>query len=308
VSQRAFLLPFTGEGAPAAPCHETDTVIGSIVLMLDQPDADSKRKVAAIFVSDLHLGTRSSQDQRFLDFLKSYDTKTLYLVGDLIDGWRLKRSGWYWPQGHNDVLQKLLRKARKGTKIVYIPGNHDEFLRNFLGLKFGGVKIVDRLVHTTVLGKRFLVLHGDQFDMVVRHAVWLASVGDVLYDVALWLNRQINGVRRRLGFTYWSLSAWAKYRVKQAVNYMGRFEEVLVAEARREGVDGIVCGHIHHAAIENYDGIAYLNSGDWVESCTAIVEHLDGQFEIIRWLEVAAERPVGAEAKADASPLLDAAA
>jgi len=171
------------------------------VAMLDQPDADSKRKVAAIFVSDLHLGTRSSQDRHFLDFLKAYDAQTLYLVGDLIDGWRLRRSGWYWPQGHNDVLQKLLRKARKGMKIIYIPGNHDEFLRNFLGLKFGGVKIVDRTVHTTVHGKRFLVLHGDQFDMVVRHAVWLASVGDVLYDVALWLNRQVNGVRRRLGFT-----------------------------------------------------------------------------------------------------------
>jgi UDP-2,3-diacylglucosamine pyrophosphatase LpxH len=278
--------------------------------MLDQPDVDSKRKVAAIFVSDLHLGTRSSQDQHFLDFLKAYDAKVLYLVGDLIDGWRLRRTGWYWPQGHNDVLQKLLRKARKGTKIIYIPGNHDEFLRNFLGLKFGGVKVVDRVVHTTVLGKRFLVLHGDQFDMVVRHAVWLASVGDVLYDLALWLNRQINGVRRRLGFTYWSLSAWAKYKVKQAVNYMGRFEEVLVAEARREGVDGIVCGHIHHAAIEDYDGIAYLNSGDWVESCTAVVEHLDGRFEIVRWLEAQdTSRSVKSLASADASaPLLDAAA
>ena len=278
------------------------------VAMLDQPDADSKRKVAAIFVSDLHLGTRSSQDRHFLDFLKAYDAQTLYLVGDLIDGWRLRRSGWYWPQGHNDVLQKLLRKARKGMKIIYIPGNHDEFLRNFLGLKFGGVKIVDRTVHTTVHGKRFLVLHGDQFDMVVRHAVWLASVGDVLYDVALWLNRQINGVRRRLGFTYWSLSAWAKYRVKQAVNYMGRFEEVLVAEARREGVDGIVCGHIHHAAIEHYDGITYLNSGDWVESCTALVEHLDGRFEIVRWLEVEARKAATAPARAPGTPVLDAAA
>ena len=276
--------------------------------MTHDTDADSKRKVAAIFVSDLHLGTRSSQDRHFLDFLKAYDANTLYLVGDLIDGWRLKRSGWYWPQGHNDVLQKLLRKARKGTKIVYIPGNHDEFLRNFLGLKFGGVKVVDRVVHTTVLGKRFLVLHGDQFDMVVRHAVWLASVGDVLYDVALWLNRQVNGVRRRLGFTYWSLSAWAKYKVKQAVNYMGRFEEVLVAEARREGVDGIVCGHIHHAAIGQYDDITYLNSGDWVESCTALVEHLDGRFEIIRWLEAEEAQlpsPVPVEA---GRPLLDAAA
>lgn len=161
--------------------------------MLDRPDADSKNKVSAIFVSDLHLGTRASQDQHFLEFLKAYDAKTLYLVGDLIDGWRLKRSGWYWPQGHNDVLQKLLRKARKGTKVIYIPGNHDEFLRNFLGLKFGGVKVVDRAVHRTVDGKRFLVLHGDQFDMVVRHAVWLASLGDVLYDVALWLNRQVTG-------------------------------------------------------------------------------------------------------------------
>jgi len=278
--------------------------------MLDRPDADSKKKVSAIFVSDLHLGTRSSQDQHFLEFLKAYDAKTLYLVGDLIDGWRLKRSGWYWPQGHNDVLQKLLRKARKGTKIIYIPGNHDEFLREFLGLKFGGVKITDRALHRTVDGRRFLVLHGDQFDLVVRHAVWLASLGDVLYDVALRLNRLVNGVRRRLGFTYWSLSAWAKHKVKQAVNYMGRFEEVLVAEARREGVDGIVCGHIHHAAIEHYDGITYLNSGDWVESCTALVEHLDGRFELIRWLDARLPAPASLPVLtlASPSPVLEAVA
>ena len=278
--------------------------------MLDRPDADSEKKVSAIFVSDLHLGTRSSQDQHFLEFLKAYDAKTLYLVGDLIDGWRLKRSGWYWPQGHNDVLQKLLRKARKGTKIIYIPGNHDEFLREFLGLKFGGVKIMDRALHRTVDGRRFLVLHGDQFDLVVRHAVWLASLGDVLYDVALRLNRLVNGVRRRLGFTYWSLSAWAKHKVKQAVNYMGRFEEVLVAEARREGVDGIVCGHIHHAAIEHYDGITYLNSGDWVESCTALVEHLDGRFELIRWLDARMPAPASLPVLtlASPSPVLEAVA
>lgn len=278
--------------------------------MLGRPDADSKKTVSAIFVSDLHLGTRSSQDQHFLEFLKAYDAKTLYLVGDLIDGWRLKRSGWYWPQGHNDVLQKLLRKARKGTKIIYIPGNHDEFLREFLGLKFGGVKIMDRALHRTVDGRRFLVLHGDQFDLVVRHAVWLASLGDVLYDVALRLNRLVNGVRRRLGFTYWSLSAWAKHKVKQAVNYMGRFEEVLVAEARREGVDGIVCGHIHHAAIEQYDGVTYLNSGDWVESCTALVEHLDGRFELIRWLDARLPAPASLPVLTldSPSPVLDAVA
>ena len=259
--------------------------------MVGHPFADSKNTIAAVFVSDLHLGTKSSQDRHFVDFLAAYEMKTLYLVGDVIDGWRLKRSGWYWPQGHNDVLQKLLRKARKGTEIIYIPGNHDEFLRSFLGLTFGGVKIVDRVVHTTVEGKRFLVLHGDQFDMVVRHAVWLASVGSVLYDVALWLNRHVNDVRRRFGLTYWSLSAWAKRKVKGAVNYIGRFEEVLVAEARREGVDGIICGHIHHAAIEHYDGIDYLNSGDWVESCTALVEHLDGRFEIVRWLDARTMEP-----------------
>ncbi|MCL2714209.1 MAG: UDP-2,3-diacylglucosamine diphosphatase [Alphaproteobacteria bacterium] len=259
--------------------------------MLEHPDPDPQHSVAAVFVSDLHLGTKSSQDRHFVEFLKTYDMKTLYLVGDVIDGWRLKRIGWYWPQGHNDVLQKLLRKARKGTEIVYIPGNHDEFLRNFLGLAFGGVRILDRIVHTGVGGKRFLVLHGDQFDMVVRHAVWLASVGSVLYDVMLVLNRHVNNVRRRLGFPYWSLSAWTKRKVKGAVNFIGRFEEVLVAEARREGVDGIICGHIHHAAIEHYDGIDYLNSGDWVESCTALVEHLDGRFEIVRWLDAKPEAP-----------------
>jgi UDP-2,3-diacylglucosamine pyrophosphatase LpxH len=264
--------------------------------MRNYSEADSKQSVSAIFVSDLHLGTKSSQDKNFLEFLKAYDAKTLYLVGDIIDGWRLKRSGWYWPQTHNDIVQKLLRKARKGTRIIYVPGNHDEFLRSFTGLTVGGVEIVERAIHTTVNGRRFLVLHGDQFDMVVRRAVWLASVGDVLYDAALWLNRQVNRVRRRFGFTYWSLSAWAKYKVKQAVNFVGRFEDVLAAEARREGVDGIVCGHIHHATIEDRDGITYLNSGDWVESCTALVEHLDGRLEIVRWLDAKpAQPPVRAE-------------
>ena len=283
---------------------ETEMLFGPISRVLDQPDAGSKTSVAAIFVSDLHLGTRSSQDRHFLEFLAAYDTKALYLVGDLIDGWRLRRSGWYWPQGHNDVLQKLLGKAHSGSRIVYIPGNHDEFLRDFLGLKFGGVEVVDRVVHTSVLGKRFLVLHGDQFDMVVRRAVWLAHVGSVLYNFALWLNGHVNAVRRRLGFTYWSLSAWAKHKVKQALNYIGRFEEVLVAEARREGVDGIVCGHIHHAAIEQYDGITYINSGDWVESCTAIIEHLDGRFEIVRWLD--AKALVGIAAIVDEGTILEA--
>jgi UDP-2,3-diacylglucosamine pyrophosphatase LpxH len=276
--------------------------------MHDRAQADSKKKVAAIFVSDLHLGTRSCQDRHFLEFLKAYEAKTLYLVGDMIDGWRLRRSGWYWPQGHNDVVQKLLRRARKGTRIVYIPGNHDEFLRNFLGLKFGGVEIVDRIIHVSATGSRLLVLHGDQFDMVVRHAVWLALLGDALYELALWCNRLLNNLRRRLGFTYWSLSAWAKHRVKQAVNHMGRFEEVLVAEARREGVDGIVCGHIHQAAIARYDGVAYMNSGDWVESCTALVEHIDGRFEIIRWLEEMEAVRTRANSAARGARLLDAAA
>lgn len=242
------------------------------------------RNYRTLFLSDVHLGTRGAQVSALLEFLKHHDADTIYLVGDIIDGWRLRQS-WYWPQQHNDVVQKLLRKARKGARIVYIPGNHDEFLREYCGTAFGGVEIRDTAIHEAADGKRYLVIHGDIFDVVVRHARWLAFLGDWAYKVAMWLSRRINFIRRRMGLTYWSLSAWAKQKVKHAVNFIGKFEETLAAEARREDVDGVICGHIHSAALRSIDGLTYINTGDWVESCTAAVEHFDGRIEIIEWSE-----------------------
>lgn len=245
-------------------------------------------RVRTMFLSDFHLGTRGCQAGELLAFLRRYDADQIYLVGDIIDGWALK-SSWYWPQSHNDVVQKLLRKVRKGSRLIYVPGNHDEFLRDFLGNNFGGIEVANHAIHEAVDGRRYLVTHGDQFDLVVRHAKWLAHLGDGAYTLALFINTYLNLIRRRLGLTYWSLSAWAKAKVKNAVNFIGRFEEALAAEAARYGVDGVICGHIHHAAMRDADGLRYVNSGDWVESCTGIVEHYDGRFELVRWAEIQQE-------------------
>lgn len=252
----------------------------------DLQEQPLQKHYRTLFLSDVHLGTKGCQADLLLDFLRYHDAETLFLVGDIIDGWRLKK-GWHWPQAHNDVVQKLLRKARKGAKIVYTPGNHDEFLRSYLGVHFGGVEVVERKVHETADGRRFLVIHGDQFDVVVRHARWLAHFGDWAYVSALWINTWVNKARRTLGFPYWSLSAWAKLKVKNAVNFIGAFEEALCNEARRTEVDGVICGHIHHAAMHSDFGIEYINTGDWVESCTAIVEHHDGHMEVIHWTKLA---------------------
>ncbi|MBS7698014.1 MAG: UDP-2,3-diacylglucosamine diphosphatase [Chelatococcus sp.] len=235
-----------------------------------------------MFISDVHLGTKGCQADLLLDFLRFHDADTIYLVGDMVDGWRLRQK-WYWPQAHNDVVQKMLRKARKGCQIIYIPGNHDEFLRDYVGSNFGGVLIMEYAIHEAANGSRYLVTHGDQFDMVVRHARWLAFFGDRAYGFALFVNTYLNVARRRLGLTYWSLSSWAKLKVKNAVNYIGRFEELLASEARRHEADGVICGHIHHATMHDDYGVRYINTGDWVESCTALVEHYDGRFEIVRW-------------------------
>lgn len=249
-------------------------------------DRSDTRHFRALFLSDIHLGTRGCQADMLLDFLRRHDAETVYLVGDIVDGWRLRKN-WHWPQEHNDVVQKLLRKARKGARVVYVPGNHDEFLREYLGTHFGGVEVADSCFHETAAGEKFLVIHGDQFDVVVRHARWLAYLGDWAYVSALNVNTFVNIVRRRLGFSYWSLSAWAKLKVKNAVNFIGSFERTLAEEARRRGADGVICGHIHHATRHDTHGITYINTGDWVESCTAVVEHHDGTFELIRW----ADRP-----------------
>ncbi len=242
-----------------------------------------------LFISDLHLGTRGCQADRILDFLRYHDADVIYLVGDIVDGWQL-RSTWYWPQAHNDVVQKLLRKARKGARLIYVPGNHDEFLRDYYGTHFGGIEVAETAMHEGADGRKYLIVHGDHFDLVVTQARWLALLGDKAYDFAINVNRIFNAVRRRLGFPYWSLSQWAKLKVKNAVNYIGNFEKTLVEEANRHKVDGIVCGHIHHAAIHDDFGVRYVNCGDWVESCTAIVEHFDGRFEIITWTHDLSER------------------
>ena len=238
----------------------------------------------ALFLSDLHLGTRGCQADLMLDFLRHHDAETIYLVGDIIDGWRLK-TGWYWPQSHNDIIQKLLRKVRKGARMIYVPGNHDEFARDYFGMTFGGVEVVQDAIHTASDGRRYLVTHGDQFDIVVRHARWLAHFGDWAYETALLTNTYFNLARRKLGFPYWSFSAWAKLKVKNAVNFIGAFEEALSQEAVRRDVDGVICGHIHHAAIRQVNGVTYVNTGDFVESCTVVAEHDDGRLEVIRWLD-----------------------
>lgn len=244
-------------------------------------------RVRTLFLSDVHLGTKGCQAGHLLAFLKQYDADIIYLVGDIVDGWRL-RSGWYWPQAHNDIVQKLLRKVRKGARLIYIPGNHDEFLRDYTGSHLGGIELMDHAVHEAADGKRYLVIHGDQFDLVVRHARWIALLGDWAYTSALFINTYLNLIRRRMGLTYWSLSAWAKFKVKNAVNFISQFEEFLASEAKRQDVDGVICGHIHHAACHDTFGIRYVNTGDWVESCTAVVEHYDGALEIVRWLDVCA--------------------
>lgn len=246
-----------------------------------------------LFLSDVHLGTRGCQAGFLLDFLKHNDAQTIYLIGDMIDGWRLK-SGWYWPQSHNDVVQKLLRKVRKGARMIYVPGNHDEFARDYTGAVFGGVEVVDHAHHVTADRKRLLIVHGDQFDIVVQSARWLALLGDWAYTFTLKLNLWFNKIRRTLGFPYWSLSAWAKLKVKNAVSFISAFEEALAEAARRNHCDGVVCGHIHHAAIRDIGGILYVNTGDFVESCTAVAEHQDGRLEILRWHSTAEERRLAA--------------
>jgi len=249
---------------------------------------DAARRFRTLFISDVHLGTRGCQAERFLDFIRHVDADAIYLVGDIVDGWALQ-SSWYWPQAHNNVVQKLLRKARKGARIVYVPGNHDEFLRDYYGTHFGGVEVAESPIHTAADGRRYLVTHGDLFDIVIRHARWLAYLGDKAYDAAIAANTIFNKVRRNLGLRYWSVSQWAKYRVKNAVNFIGDFEKTLAAEASRRGLDGVICGHIHHAAVHDDYGFTYVNCGDWVESCTAIGERADGRFEIIHWTKLEPE-------------------
>ena len=238
-----------------------------------------------IWISDVHLGTSGCQAKRLLEFLKATESDKLYLVGDIVDGWQLKRR-WYWHQTHNDVVQLVMKKAKKGTKVIFVPGNHDEVVRQFIGLNFGGIKIRDEHVHTTANGKRMLVLHGDRFDGVIACAKWLAYVGDSLYTMILKFNQIFNVWRARVGLPYWSLSQYLKLKVKNAVSYITSFEDALAEEARKQNLDGVICGHIHKAEIRDINGILYCNDGDWVESLTALVEDEVGELHLVDWHEI----------------------
>ena len=227
----------------------------------------------------MHLGTRGSNVAPLLDFLRDYEFETLYIVGDLIDIWQLRR-GRYWPQSHNDIIQKILRKSRKGTRVVCIPGNHDEMLADFYGA-YGNVTIQKHAIHRTANGRRILVIHGHELDTVVQNVKWLAFAGDVGYQFLLSLNPLINFVRRRFGLGYWSLSAYAKRQVKDAVSFIGKFEAAVVKYAEKYKVDAVLCGHIHSAAIHQFGAVNYYNCGDWVETCSALIESDEGAIELV---------------------------
>lgn len=235
-----------------------------------------------IFLSDIHLGTSGCQAELVIDFLRAHSAETYYLIGDIFDGWRLRR-GWHWPETHNEVVRALLKKSQNGARVVYIPGNHDEVMRNYFGVHFGGVEVMDRDTFISATGERFLVTHGDEFDTIVTNARWLAVLGDKAYALLIWLNPKVNMIRRLWSPRYWSLSKWAKHQVKQAVNFIGKYEEVLSETARQQGYDGVICGHIHHASIREIDEIKYINTGDWVESCTAVIEDHEGNMRLVDW-------------------------
>jgi UDP-2,3-diacylglucosamine pyrophosphatase LpxH len=239
--------------------------------------------IRTMFISDVHLGTPDCQSGPLLALLRRIHCDKLYLVGDIIDVWRLQRQ-WFWTQEHSDVVEEILHKAHQGTEVIYIPGNHDEFLRRYIhfGIRLGEtVHLRNHDIHRTADGRRLLVIHGDQFDGVARYGKWLRVLGSCSWELAILFNRMVNRIRQQMNMPYWSLSGFLKQHWKQAVQVIQNFETTLAAEAARRGLDGVVCGHIHHPNITSLDGIAYLNDGDWVESCTALVEHPDGSFELL---------------------------
>jgi len=259
---------------------------------------DSKLRCRTVFISDFHLGFKGCRAGDLLEFLKAIDCEQLYLVGDILDLWSLQRR-FYWPTQHNDVLRAVLDKARRGTRVIYIPGNHDRVFRDYDGWVIGRVEIAREIVHTTADGRRLLICHGDEFDSVIRASPWLESLGNRAYVLVLRLNRYVNAVRSRLGYPYWSVAAFLKHKVKNAVQYIANFERAVALEARRLGVDGMVCGHIHRPEIREIDGVTYCNDGDWVESCSALTEDHDGRLSLIQWTEPARSlRAQGAPATA----------
>lgn len=276
---------FRDTGAIDAPILEQDNNKPKLPVWFDKPEPRSfqpKMKLRTVWISDIHLGTAGCQADLLCDFLHSIECETLYLVGDIVDGWRL-RKGWYWPDQHNEVIRRVLKMAHRGTRVIYIPGNHDEMFRDYAGLSFGGVEVLLEAIHTTADGRTLLVTHGDAFDGIVLYARWLAFLGDQAYTLLLKANIVLNAVRRRLNMPYWSLSSYLKKRVKNAVQFIGQYEEVVAREAAQRGVEGVVCGHIHCAEIRQFGTITYYNDGDWVESCTALAEAKDGTMSIIDW-------------------------
>ena len=244
-----------------------------------------KHKYRSVFISDVHLGTKEVRNDCLLNFLNSIEADYIYLVGDIVDFWKLKKN-WHWPEINNEIVQRLLEKVKKGTRVTYIPGNHDERLRDYIGSNLNDVIIRQDAIHVTRDNKKLLLIHGDEFDSVVMTNKWLVHFGDWLYDNIVILNRYYNYVRRKLGFPYWSLSSFLKMRARKAVQYIDSFENAVIHEAKSRGVDGVICGHIHHPAMKQVDGITYANTGDWVENCTAVVENKNGQLELLHWAKI----------------------
>lgn len=260
-------------------------------------------KLRSLFLSDIHLGTRACQAEALLDFLREHEAEYLFLVGDIIDFWAMSR-GIQWSAAQNTVVQKVLRRARHGEKIFLIPGNHDEALREYAGATFGDIRVVNEYIHVTADGRRLLLIHGDEFDQVTRHHRWLAVLGDMGYNLLVRMNAWLSWIRRRLGLAgYWSLAGYAKRKVKKAVNFIYDFEDSVIHAVRERGLDGVICGHIHSAALREIDGLLYINCGDWVDSCTAIVEHLDGRMEIIAWQSQKRPVPVAADDEVPLAPI-----
>lgn len=255
-------------------------------------NANGPLHLRTVFISDIHLGFKGCSADLLLDFLHNVEMEYLFLVGDIIDVWSMKKT-MFWPQSHNNVLRTILGKAKKGTKVVFVPGNHDEVFRDFDGAVFGNLSIHREYVHEGAHGRRMLVLHGDEFDSVVKCSPWLAKLGSSLYDLLLAANPHINRVRRWFDLPHWSLSAYLKSKAKKAVQYIGSFEDAVAQAARKRGVDTVVCGHIHHAEIRDIDGILYCNDGDWVESCTSLIEDMNGHLRLIDWPKARTEMQVG---------------
>lgn len=268
-----------------APGTPSSAYVGGFRDWVHAPEPRSfvpKQKYRTVWISDIHLGTAGCNADMLVDFLHNVECETLYLVGDIVDGWRL-RKGWYWPAKHNDVVRRILKLATRGTRVIYVPGNHDEMFRQYVGFNFGGIEVVEEALHVTADGRRLLVTHGDNFDGVVLYAKWLAFLGDQAYSMLLTANIWFNKIRSRLKMPYWSLSQHLKKKVKNAVQFVFEFEQAVAHEARNRGLDGVVCGHIHTAEIRQFGNITYYNDGDWVESCTALVEAADGTMAILDW-------------------------